>query len=137
MSTHAITLTEPATFEREDCCTCAVIFFVPTDLQKRAKADSRSFYCPNGHPQSYRETEAARLRKQLEESTAALQSEKKRKEWAEEALRLKTEWANKLTKEAKRLKKRAAAGVCPCCHRTVAQMARHIKTKHPDYAVTI
>jgi hypothetical protein len=23
--------------------------------------------------------------------------------------------------------------VCPCCQRTVSQMARHIKTKHPEY----
>lgn len=35
-----------------------------------------------------------------------------------------------------RLKKRVAAGVCPCCHRTVSQMARHMATKHPDYANT-
>lgn len=32
-----------------------------------------------------------------------------------------------------RLKKRVSAGVCPCCHRTVKQMAKHIKTKHPDF----
>lgn len=32
-------------------------------------------------------------------------------------------------------KKRASAGVCPCCNRTVSQMARHMQAKHPDYNV--
>lgn len=36
-------------------------------------------------------------------------------------------------KETKRLKKRAVAGTCPCCHRTVNAMVRHMKTKHPEF----
>ena len=35
-----------------------------------------------------------------------------------------------------RLKRRVAAGTCPCCQRTVAQLARHMQTKHPDYGKT-
>ena len=32
-----------------------------------------------------------------------------------------------------RLKKRAIAGVCPCCNRTFQQLAAHMAHKHPDY----
>lgn len=33
-----------------------------------------------------------------------------------------------------RTKKRGGHGVCPCCNRTFQQLARHMKSKHPDYA---
>lgn len=35
--------------------------------------------------------------------------------------------------EAERLATRANHGVCPCCKRTFSQLARHMKTKHPDF----
>ena len=52
---------------------------------------------------------------------------------AEDERRAAERKAEKALKETKRLKKRAAAGTCPCCSRTVIQMARHMKTKHPDF----
>ena len=30
-------------------------------------------------------------------------------------------------------RKRSVAGACPCCNRTFQQLARHMKSKHPDY----
>jgi hypothetical protein len=30
-------------------------------------------------------------------------------------------------------RKRSAAGTCPCCNRTFANMGRHMKTKHPEF----
>lgn len=36
-------------------------------------------------------------------------------------------------REAERLRRRTAAGVCPCCNRSFVQLARHMKTKHPDH----
>ena len=35
-------------------------------------------------------------------------------------------------KEAKRLNRRAKAGVCSKCHRTFKQLSRHMKSKHED-----
>jgi hypothetical protein len=32
-----------------------------------------------------------------------------------------------------RLKKRVAAGVCPCCNRTFQDLAKHMKGQHPKY----
>lgn len=58
----------------------------------------------------------------------------------EETIRNQRDVAQELySKEAKakrRLQKRIKAGVCPCCHRTVSQMARHMKTKHPGFSDT-
>jgi hypothetical protein len=32
-----------------------------------------------------------------------------------------------------KLKKRASAGVCPCCNRTFSNMARHMAHQHPEF----
>ena len=32
-----------------------------------------------------------------------------------------------------KLKKRIAAGVCPCCKRTFQDVSRHMKGQHPDF----
>ena len=36
-------------------------------------------------------------------------------------------------KKIKRIEKRVANGVCPCCHRQFVQLTRHMKNKHPEY----
>lgn len=33
-----------------------------------------------------------------------------------------------------RIKNRVANGVCPCCKRSFVELARHMATKHPEYA---
>jgi hypothetical protein len=73
------------------------------------------------------ETLADKLRR---ERDAALQREETIRQQRDEA---KATIAKERRSKA-RLKKRIKAGVCPCCNRTVSQMARHMKTKHPDYA---
>lgn len=109
------------------CCNCGITFSVPDYWRTKRIDDHREFWCPNGHKQLFSgESEAERLRKQLAEREQQLEFERQRaatnyaaREKAEKALR--------------GLNKRAAAGVCPCCKRAVSQMARHIKTKHPEY----
>ena len=45
--------------EQETCCTCNVIFWITSKHQEQLKSCHNSFYCPNGHRQSYRgETDA-------------------------------------------------------------------------------
>ena len=123
MTRHAIQIHESLTFDREDCSECGVVYFVPSDMQARALKDGRTFYCPNGHGQHYTETERVRLKKELAAAQAEVQSANKRREWAEQE-------AKNARAEHALLKRRAHAGVCPCCHRTFANVARHMKTKH-------
>jgi hypothetical protein len=87
-------------------------------------------HCPNGHLQGWskdvcEDEKMRRERDLLKQETARLEesitAERRLREEAEMALR--------------KHKKRAAAGVCPCCTRTFSNMARHMKTKHPDYNV--
>lgn len=89
-------------------------------------------YCKTGWGYS-NNNENARLKRELE-------AEKRRKDAAlaraneESQRRLKTEHRLRAQKGlATKLRHRAAAGVCPCCNRTFANLARHMGTKHPDY----
>lgn len=128
-------ITKNFVFVEETCIFCGISFFMPEAFQQERTRDHKNFYCPNGHGQIYAsETEAERLRKEL---NAAMQREETIRQQREEARGLLVKEQEKLrlaNAAAKRQKKRQAAGVCPCCHRTVSAMARHMKTKHPDFA---
>lgn len=40
-----------------------------------------------------------------------------------------------IREDAKQKNRRQGTVTCPCCTRTFANMARHMKTQHPDYNV--
>ena len=113
----------------ERCCTCAVEFLVPMALYQAARADERhKFWCPNGHGQSYTESEVTRLKRERDlaiQDKARIEDEKRDAEKRAEAAERATQ----------RLRKRIGKGVCPCCNRTFENVARHMATKHPDIAV--
>jgi hypothetical protein len=75
------------TMEVMMCVTCGATFTVPMVVITEKRKRGGTFYCPNGHPQTFGETELDRLRK----SEATLRSEKwnleKRARSAERQLR--------------------------------------------------
>ena len=81
------------------------------------------FYCPNGHSQIYATKSYQDRINDLERHTIKLREER------DTAIAEK----EKKEKEAKRLKKRIQAGVCPCCKRTFRQLSAHMENKHPDF----
>ncbi len=110
-------------FTIEDCCVCGVRFGMPKQMVAQRRRDRESFYCPNGHGQSYRVSEADRLKRELE--SAQSDTAFWRSQYAAEQNSLRTTKGH-LT----RLKNRVAAGVCTECHRTFANVARHYANKH-------
>jgi hypothetical protein len=110
-----------------ECCACGVNFAVPDALYRTKKADQTEFYCPFGHNQYFPKgrseleiarDEAARLKRNLASREEDLRSERA---------------SHAATKgHLTRSKQRAAAGVCPFCHRNFQQVKRHIANKHPD-----
>lgn len=107
------------------CYKCGIRFAVENELDSNWRRDKTQFFCPMGHPQSYTESEADRLKRELAKVTQDRDWQKQRAETASKR-------AEKAEKAQTRLKKRVNAGVCPHCQRTVGQMARHIKTCHPE-----
>lgn len=120
----------------ETCCNCGIPFGITEEIRDRRLEDHESFYCPNGHGQRYTgKTEAQKLREELAR-------QKQFKEWAEaraESYKDQAETAEARRRGQKaantRLKKRIAAGVCPCCRRNFQDLHRHMASQHPDYAV--
>ena len=107
------------TFVTMHCGECGIEFCVPNFFQEERQKSGGNWYCPNGHSRVYRESDADKFRR---ERDRALQQIAQRDETI--ALHERT---------IGRLKKRTAAGTCPCCQRTFANMAQHMKRQHPDF----
>lgn len=88
----------------------------------------KNFYCPNGHSQHYpgpTEKERAIKRAEFAEREAAN---------LRDVLTMET-LSHRATKgKLTKMTKRVSNGVCPCCNRTFANVARHMGTQHPDFA---
>jgi hypothetical protein len=111
------------------CCTCKSEIWLPTPLYESARHSEKIvFHCPYGHEQVFRQgdTEATKLRRErdrLLQRTIQLDEarvEAERRAEAAEAAAFK-------------VRKRAKAGTCPCCHRTFRQMALHMAKQHPEF----
>lgn len=115
-----------------DCAWCGVVFAIPDRMTKERREDGQTFYCPNGHSLSYHESDTTKLRRQLADAKRdvdwfrdAEQREREQRQIAERSL---TATKGVVTK----MRKRAIAGACQFCHRTFANVARHVASQHPD-----
>lgn len=127
------TVTQLVTLDVTTCGECGAVFAMPRAFIAERQADRKTFYCPNGHARCYGESEIGRLQAELERERSARKRETElrmaaRKDAEHEALERR-----KLRTRVKNLKERVKNGVCPCCHRSFVQLARHMQTKHPDY----
>ena len=111
------------------CITCGCHIALESEFYDKRVQDQKNYYCPNGHSQHFiGETPEAKLQRELAAKERALQ-------WEKERVASLNKQLVKSQKSEKRLKRRVAAGVCPCCHRTVKQLAAHMQTKHPEFVV--
>lgn len=118
------------------CCHqgCGIAFCVPAWWEKKRRDDHTTFYCPNGHGQSFsKESDEEKYRRERDiakQQCARIEEEKNI------ALRQRDEakmTAARAAKKTKQLTKRAAAGTCPCCTRSFSNMAEHMKKEHPEF----
>lgn len=113
--------------EWHTCPDCGVIYTCPKHMiEGQRQTGNGAHYCPNGHRLSYHTSENEKLRRErdrLKQEQARLEQE------VADALRE----AEQERRKTARLKKRASAGNCPCCKRTFANMATHMKRQHPEF----
>jgi hypothetical protein len=109
------------------CGSCGIVFAFEEEFDTTRRRDHASWYCPNGHSFSYTgPSDVEKLRSELEE-------ERQRRKAARDLLDHEQRSHAATRGHLTRTKKRIAAGVCPCCNRSFAQLSRHIATQHPDY----
>ena len=114
-------------------CWCGIAHAIPEELygfverQHRDGRPQKNIYCPLGHTWAFAgEGEAARLQRELTDS--------RRRHAATRDLLDAEERSHSATKgHLTRTKRRIAKGVCPCCHRSFVNVARHMNAKHPEY----
>jgi len=108
---------------------CGHRIYLANDFIAQRRRDHKSFYCnvcgdkrhwPQKSKEEKLKAELASTKDQLE--TVRYQRDRnERRRRAEKAAKT-------------RIKNRVSNGVCPCCNRTFANLARHMANKHPDYA---
>lgn len=119
------------------CPTCGVLHGIPNDLDDEARRLGEhkiEIMCPNGHVWGYAKGEEARLREQLERERTRAGRLAAARDQAEAQVRAERAAKTRIKNSRDRERKRVAGGVCPCCNRTFKQLARHMKSQHPDYA---
>jgi hypothetical protein len=129
------------TLTHVECASCGVVFGMTADFTQRRRDDHKTFHCPNGHHQYfYGETEAERLKRELQVERDRVAREKHGREQAEARVRdarLETEHIERRLRGTKsvvtRMKRRAAAGRCPCCSHQFKDLERHMKHQHPKW----
>lgn len=108
------------------CCVCDVPVFMSSANERERRRTHASFYCVNGHSQSWQgKSDEEKLREELARKDRLL---------AAESQRAATNYAarEKAERALKKAQKRVAGGVCVECNRSFPKLARHMATKHPD-----
>ena len=112
------------------CGGCGVWHAIPAKLHETCLEEGGFWYCPNGHQRGYREGKHAKealrrerdaLKQRVAQLDDAVAEERRRRGDAE--------------KKLSSARRRATAGVCPCCNCTFQNVQRHMKTKHPNVSV--
>ena len=117
------------------CCNCGAPIALLEDHETALRRDSsKYFYCPHGHSQHFSQSELDRVKAKLEEQTRIATRMAERALAAELAEEVEAKKRAAAERDLRRIKTRAAGGVCPCCNRTFVQLGRHMKTKHPEVA---
>ncbi len=125
MST-AIAIQQRLDLETIECGECGIVFAVTEQYRRGLIDTSRGFYCPNGHRRAYTESQVDKLRKELAAKERALI-------WEQERVASLNKQLKRERTATKKFERRVSVGVCPCCQRTVSQLARHMQSKHPEF----
>lgn len=110
-------------------CWCGIRLAVPVSLYDEAKRHGKAIHCPIGHTFVYGNTLEKQLSQAQREAAEAQRRVRATRDLLDHEQRSHAATRGHLTRH----KKRAAAGVCPCCNRTFQQLARHMAGRHPGY----
>ena len=111
-----------------ECIFCGVVYTVSVVVLTFQRQEGGFHHCPNGHVQGW--TKGGSL---FEKQRLALDRANQQIARAEDETREAVAAKDRAESAQRRLKKRVGNGICPCCNRTFQALARHMKSKHPDY----
>lgn len=115
-------------------CSCGMVYCIPEPYRSNCQRHGKSWHCPGCQVSwGFSESEADRLRKRLlaqeAETKAAREATARERDRRQAEERSHAATRGQLTK----VKRRSAAGVCPCCSHRFLDVRRHMKAKHPEH----
>jgi hypothetical protein len=111
------------------CGSCAVWHTIPEVVYNNCRREGGFWHCPNGHERGYRKGEEERERDLIRQERDRLKQDAAR---LADEIAAEKKRADEAEKRVIQIRRRAAAGVCPCCNRTFVNVQRHMKSKHPN-----
>lgn len=120
------------TLEVRECGVCGMLFAAPRVFmdEQRRLGQNGGFWCPAGHQRVFRETTESILRKEKEQSALSFQAQLND---ANHARLVAEKAAKKAIADKRKVERRIAHGVCPCCNKTFADISNHMLTEHKDF----
>lgn len=120
-------------WSRIECCVCGIAYYVPQPWESARRRKGDGFHCPNGHSLHFGDNETDKLRRErdilIQEKARFLEEANRLRSRVDRHARTAAAYKGQVTK----LRKRASAGLCPCCNRSFENLQRHMKTKHPHF----
>jgi hypothetical protein len=109
-----------------ECGHCGIVFGVPDKWLAERKETKASWYCPNGHCRVFGKSTSDILKEESLELQAKLNA-------AEHARVVAERTRDKAIRDKRKLERRIAHGVCPCCNETFADVSHHMIQSHPHF----
>lgn len=120
------------------CINCGVPFGLDRAYRNERQKDHRSFVCPNGHSQFWpQENTEERLRRELAEAEGSAAAARARAQRAREETEATRRRLSAAKGQITKMRKRAAAGICPCCKRSFKAVRQHMESQHPQEAALV
>ena len=105
---------------------CDQSFAVSESFYEETSRTKETWHCPRGHKRVW-------ANESTEEKLAAAEA---RNRHLDDQLRAATEEVEATKHALLKDRHRFANGVCPCCNRSFVNVARHMRSQHPDYDLT-
>lgn len=118
-----------------ECRTCGALSTCPEVVYEEQRARGGFHHCPNGHQWGWNKDESEHARITMERDLLKQQIAQKDDEilTQQRSRRAAEDKADASEKKIKGLKRREAAGLCPCCNRSFVALRQHMSNKHPTF----
>ncbi len=123
-----------------ECVDCHCLYAMSAEHRDLCHKHGYTFYCPNGHPQSWTETDLDRMSKRLDKAIDQRDTARNSDAYHQRIYESEKSDHRRTKKQrdgyrgvVTRTKRRISNGVCPCCSRMFQNLAKHMASKHPEY----